>query len=126
MKLADGIRRHGFRKWYERRLLSGHAHMVLTFLCAIGVLAAAEAFMTIPSAADRVFDAAALVLCGVVGAWAVRRYLFLLNHAEFVANQADCPACRAYGRMEVTGQDAAAQTVQVRCRKCGEHWTIQE
>jgi hypothetical protein len=27
--LADGIRRVGFRKWYERELLSSHAHMAL-------------------------------------------------------------------------------------------------
>ena len=39
MKLADGIRKHGFRKWYERELLQSHAHLVLTFLCAIGLFA---------------------------------------------------------------------------------------
>ena len=37
MKLADGIRKHGFRKWYERELLQSHAHLVLTFLCAMGI-----------------------------------------------------------------------------------------
>jgi hypothetical protein len=29
MKLAEGIRKHGFRKWYERELLQSHAHMLL-------------------------------------------------------------------------------------------------
>jgi hypothetical protein len=38
MKLAEGIRRHGFRKWYERELLQSHAHLVLCFLCVIGRL----------------------------------------------------------------------------------------
>ena len=42
MKLAEGIRKHGFRKWYERELLQSHAHLVLTFLCAIGLFAAFE------------------------------------------------------------------------------------
>jgi hypothetical protein len=31
-RLYDGIRKVGFRKWYERELLSSHAHMVLAFL----------------------------------------------------------------------------------------------
>jgi hypothetical protein len=39
VKLAAGIRKHGFRKWYERELLQSHAHMALTFICA-GLLAA--------------------------------------------------------------------------------------
>ena len=32
--LAEGIRRFGFRKWYERELLSSHAHMLLAVLGA--------------------------------------------------------------------------------------------
>jgi hypothetical protein len=27
MQLSDGIRRIGFRKWYERTLLASHAHL---------------------------------------------------------------------------------------------------
>jgi hypothetical protein len=33
--------------------------------------------------------------------WALRRYLYLLSHAEATASQADCPACGAYGRLEL-------------------------
>ena len=43
MKLAAGIRKHGFRKWYERELMCSHAHMGLAFICLIGVVAAFEA-----------------------------------------------------------------------------------
>jgi hypothetical protein len=39
VKLADGIRKHGFRKWYERELLQSHAHLVLTFLSVLGLFA---------------------------------------------------------------------------------------
>ena len=42
--LAEGIRRVGFRKWYERELLSSHAHMLLAFLCVIALMASMEAF----------------------------------------------------------------------------------
>ena len=52
MKLAEGIRKHGFRKWYERELLQSHAHLLLTFLCMIGLFAAFEAlgrFRSLPA-----------------------------------------------------------------------------
>ncbi|MFN0182926.1 MAG: MJ0042-type zinc finger domain-containing protein [Aquabacterium sp.] len=126
MKLAEGIRRLGFRKWYERRLLASHGHMVLTFLSAIGFLAGAEAFMTMQSLADRLVDVIAVLVCAAVGYWAVRRYLYLLHHAEFVANQAHCPACATYGRLEVADNDVASGDVRVRCRKCQHIWTIHE
>src|SRR5690348_13806538 len=41
--LAEGVRRVGFRKWYERELLTSHAHMVLAFLAVIGMLGSFEA-----------------------------------------------------------------------------------
>ena len=43
MRLAEGIRKHGFRKWYERELMQSHAHLALTFICMVGVFAAFEA-----------------------------------------------------------------------------------
>ena len=54
MRLRDGIRRHGFRKWYKRELLQSHAHLALTFLCAIGLFAAFEAATHFTSWTDRV------------------------------------------------------------------------
>ncbi len=33
MGLAEGIRKHGFRKWYERELLQSHLHMLLLLFC---------------------------------------------------------------------------------------------
>jgi hypothetical protein len=126
MGLAEGIRKHGFRKWYERELLQSHAHMVLTFLCAIGVFAAFEAFHTVQPWTERVFDAVVIVVCAVVGVWALRRYLYLLNHAEYTANQADCPQCKTYARFALESEDQRNQTVLVCCRKCGHRWTISE
>lgn len=122
MQLAHGIRHIGFRKWYERQLLQSHAHLTLTFLCIIGLLAALEAASTFTSLADRLTDALAMVLCGAVGYWALRRYLYLLNHAEFVANQADCPGCGVYGRFSLVGE--AIEGAHVRCRACAHEWTI--
>ena len=43
MTLAEGIRKHGLRKWYERELLLSHAHLALCIISVIGVLGAFEA-----------------------------------------------------------------------------------
>lgn len=124
MKLEDGIRKHGFRKWYERELMQSHAHMALAFLCAIGVFAAFEAAAQVQSVSDRVVDVFAVLICMGTGIWSIRRYLGLLSNAEAIANQADCPACETYARFEVHA--AQQDGVDVRCTKCGHHWTIWE
>ena len=139
MKLADGIKKHGFRKWYERELLQSHAHLVLLILCVIGLLAAFEAAWRFRAWQEQLTDLAAGVICATVGLWALRRYLALLAQAEAAANQADCPQCETYGRLEVLqGSDAVAPTIStspggdgdggtdvaVRCRKCQHRWHI--
>ena len=37
-RLFESFKRIGFRKWYERQLLSSHAHMVLAFLSVIALI----------------------------------------------------------------------------------------
>lgn len=124
MGLADGIRKHGFRKWYERELLGSHGWMVLTFLCTIGLFAAFEGLGQSQGDA-RLGNLAAIGLCGVVGVVSLRRYLYLLMHAEAMANQATCERCDTYGRLEVAAEDRAGARLRVRCRKCGHEWTIE-
>ena len=55
----------------------------------------------------------------------MRRYLFLLAHAEHVANQAVCAQCKAYGRLEVLHVETARHRVGVRCTRCGHGWQIE-
>jgi hypothetical protein len=134
MQLADGIRRHGFKKWYERELLRGHAHLVALIACTLGLMMALEAATRFRSTADQIIDLVAVVVCTGAGLWALRRYMSLLLRAESIANQADCPRCRAYGRLDLaasTSPMSAAQTseaadehVAVRCRACGHEWRI--
>lgn len=124
MKLADGIRKHGFRKWYERELLQSHAHLALTFCCVVGIFAAFEASSRFHSLADQLTDIAAVLLCSATGVWALRRYLYLLSHAEAAAHQADCPQCGTYGRLELMPPERGDEAVPVRCRKCGHTWRI--
>ena len=104
--------------------MQSHAHLVLTFLCAIGLMAAMEAAMSFTTWHDRLTDTLALVACIGIGVWALRRYLYLLNHAEFVASQAECKQCGTYGRLDLVAEPLAGGPTSVRCRQCGQHWGI--
>ena len=59
------------------------------------------------------------------GLWALRRYLYLLMHAEHVAHQADCPSCGTYARFKLVQADALDERARVCCRQCGHEWTIE-
>ena len=134
IQLADGIRRLGFKKWYERELLRGHAHLVAVILCTLGLMMALEAATRFRSTADQLIDLVAVVVCALAGLWALRRYLYLLLRAESIAHQADCPRCKVYGRLELaqpvpSAPGAAAvrsEQLAVRCRACAHEWHIHE
>lgn len=124
MRLAEGIRKHGFRKWYERELLQSHGHMALTFLCAIGIIGALEAASSARTPSERATDLLTMLLCAGAGLWSLRRYLYLLSHAEAVANQASCPQCGTYARLRLVASDG--DRVQVGCRQCSHEWLIDD
>ena len=124
MNLGEGLRKHGFRKWYERELLSSHAHMVLLLLCTIGLLGAFEVFSRSASPIDQAIDVAAVLLFAAVGVWSLRRYFYLLMHAEQVANQAVCANCGAYGRFSVVRENRSGDEISVQCKKCQHEWLI--
>lgn len=129
-ELAQGLRRRGFRKWYERELLGSHAHMALALLATLGLMASLEAFMQARST-ERVLNALFVLLCAGIGLWALRRYLYRLMQAESVAHQAQCPGCQAYGQLEPDGSvpvsprsEDEGSSLAVRCRRCGTCWRI--
>lgn len=121
--LAEGVRRVGFRKWYERELLSSHAHLLLALLSSIGLIGVLEAFSG-GSVADKLLGVALFIVSGAIGYWALGRYFYLLMHAEDVANQASCPRCEAYARFDLIGERPRDGQVRVRCRQCWHVWDI--
>ncbi len=121
--LADGIRRVGFRKWYERELLASHAHMLLAFLCVIALMASMEAFRG-ATPGQKLINVLLVIVSAATGLWALRRYLYLLMHAEEVANQANCPQCAAYGSLTLVEEDRRNGAALVCCKKCAHQWTI--
>lgn len=119
---TERMRRLGFRKWYERELLSGHAHLVLCILSVVAVMASMELFRDGPSV--RLENAFFVVISGAVGLWALRRYLFLTLRAEEIANQAVCAMCGDYGRFRIIGDHPSRGETEVCCRKCSHQWVI--
>ncbi len=123
--LADGIRRIGFRKWYERELLSSHGWLLMTLLCTIGILAGFEGLAEHrASGSGRLNNVAAIGVFALIGIVALRRYLFRLMNAESAANQAVCSACETYGRLEVVAEEPSGEHLRVRCRHCRHEWTM--
>jgi hypothetical protein len=125
--LAEGIRRVGFRKWYERELLSSHAHMLLALLSVVALLASFEAIGG-GTTVEKIMDFAFVLVCGAISLWALRRYLYLLMHAEEMANQANCPQCKAYGLLQLVEAQhrPKAGWVPVCCKRCGFAWKLED
>jgi hypothetical protein len=125
MKLDEGIRKHGFRKWYERELMHSHAHLLLLIACAIGLMTSLAVFSNAAPLSQRALDTAAIGMFAAVGFWSLRRYFYLLLHAEHVASQAVCSACKTYGRFSLVAVRVTQEaSLQVRCRKCQHEWAI--
>ena len=124
MDAMQTMRRVGFRKWYERALLQSHVHLVLLLLSTVAQLAGAEVYSRDLPVGSQLSLLACVVASAAIGAWALRRYFQLLQHAEFVADQAACPQCDAYARWDITAEDVPHQTMQVCCRRCGNRWQI--
>nr|WP_297352886.1 hypothetical protein [uncultured Caldimonas sp.] len=124
MKAARTIQRLGFRKWYERELIQSHMHLVLLLMSAIGLLASAEVYSSRQALADQLLTLVCAIVSAVIGVWALRRYLYLLLHAEEVASQAVCPQCHVYARWTLIDEHEQGQRLHVRCRACEHEWDI--
>ena len=124
MRLVDGIRTVGFRKWYQRELTRSHLSLVVLLLCAVGVMVFLELASRDAAMSDRLGNLVLLIACGAAGAAALRRYLYLLMRAEQAAREAVCPACATYGRLDLASDPPRAQGTDVRCRSCSHVWRM--
>jgi len=122
MDIAGRIRRRGFRGWYQAELLRSHGHLLLLLACALALAAGIEV-MVRHIGGQRLLVAGCLLVAGGIGAWALRRYLFLLMRAEHIAHQAVCGSCKAYGRWQVE-RELGDTRIEVCCRACGHRWPI--
>ena len=126
MKLEDGIRKHGFRRWYSRELTRAHLHLLLLLLSAIGLFAGLELVSRPLPWSERLGNAILVLICLGVGLWSLRRYLFLMMRAEAIAAQAVCPRCQAYGLLRIPDRATGGEPVPVSCRRCANTWRISD
>jgi hypothetical protein len=125
---ADGIRKLGFRRWYERQLLESHAWFVTCFLSVILALTCAEDIGLKAGGWKPVLMLGIIAAAGALGLTALKRYRRLLVRAEAVAEQSTCGQCATYGRLQVLESGSAAQPgawMRVQCRQCGNQWLIE-
>jgi predicted Zn finger-like uncharacterized protein len=124
MSAVQTIRRLGFRKWYERELLRSHANLVLLLLATIGLLACAEVYRRSAPLVDQLQVLAGGLASAAIGVLALRRYLYRLQHAEYVAEQAVCRRCDTYARFDADEVPGAGSRLKVRCRHCANEWEM--
>jgi hypothetical protein len=138
MELAEGIRKIGFARWYERQLMEAHFYLVTAFLCLILLTACLEGFSSRAPGLEPFVRLIGIFAGCSVGVWAVRRYGAILGVAESAAGQSVCKQCASYGRLELIGAGLLAPRmrgekeagraeppVAVRCRQCGHEWMIE-
>ena len=132
MGLAEGIRKIGFRRWYERQLIQSHLYLVSTLLCVFTVLAAAEGFNSRDISFELLIGLLLMVAGSAAGIWTFVRYARMMVAAQYAADRSVCARCKAYGVLEATGapartgvSDIEIVPTPVRCRECGNEWTIE-
>jgi len=120
MEPADSIRRLGFARWYERRLIEGHAWFVAGFVCMIIAAACAEQLSFRGPLARFVAFALLTAAAAAIGLHGLLRYLKILNETQKLGEHATCRTCGTYARFQLISASG------VRCRQCGNEWRLIE
>lgn len=121
MEPAHSIGRLGFRRWYERQLIEGHAWLVSCFLCglAIAVLLEDVSFRAAP--ANALVALGVVFVLGLVCWHSLGRYQRIMAQAEHLADHSTCERCQLYGRFQVLSE---RPPITVRCRSCSHEWRL--
>ena len=118
MEPADSIRRLGFARWYERRLIEGHAWFISGFICITAIAACMEELSFRGSIARLLFYVIVVAAAAAIGSYGLVRSQKILVEAEQLGEHATCRACGAYARFRLISPS------QVRCRKCENEWCL--
>jgi hypothetical protein len=138
LDIVEGVRKLGFRKWYERQLIQAHAWLVTGFLALILAFALFELRNGTSGAQPRLLLLAGALASAAGGILAWLRYHHVLESTELAAQLATCPHCGTYGRLAVVRsvpQSEAAVAanalledlphLRVRCRRCEGEWQLE-
>ena len=131
MSATDRIRKLGFRRWYERALIEGHAFLVTSFLGMILAVASIELIGQHAGARQTILALVGGFAGTAVALYGVRRYLRTIAFAEALGDHATCAQCRAYASFNVLAsadddetEEPGSLWLKVKCRKCGNEWTL--
>lgn len=126
MSTLDGIRRLGFRRWYERQLIESHGWLVTCVLSVVLVAAGLELLTLEGGVGEFMSDALLIAAAAWLSFFAWRRYARQMLRAEAIGEQAVCPGCRHYGfKTDDGGGPRGASGLDACCRKCGHRWRIE-
>ena len=120
MEPADSIRRLGFTRWYERRLIEGHAWFISAFICIVAIAACVEELSFRGSFGRLLLYVIVIAAAAAIGVYGLVRYQKILAEAELLGEHATCGNCGAYARFRLISAS------QVRCRKCDNEWCLIE
>ena len=115
MEPADSIRRLGFARWYERRLIEGHAWFISGFICIVAIAACIEELSFRGSIARLLFYVIVVAAAAAIGIYGLVRYQKILVEAEQLGEHATCGACARFRLISHS---------HVRCRKCDNEWCL--
>jgi hypothetical protein len=118
MEPSDSIRRLGFARWYERRLIEGHAWFISGVFCLIAIAACVEEIGNRGSVAHFLAYAALTAAAIATGIYGILRYQQILTEAEELGEHATCRSCGAYARFRLISPS------QVRCSRCSNEWRL--
>jgi hypothetical protein len=133
MQPIPGIRKLGFKRWFERQLIESHAYLVTCFLSLILVLAIFEGLSS-RTGLQRIVMVALAIGGGVLGIFSWNRYRVILFRALQLSERSYCGNCRAYARFDVldsartelqdTEENCDGAWLKVKCRQCAHEWTM--
>jgi hypothetical protein len=122
MEPFPGISRLGFKRWYERQLIEGHAWLISCVLCLLAAAACLEELSFRGPLPQALALGAAVFVAGAVGIYGWSRYRTIMEAVERIAERSTCESCRAYAAFRLIGAEGGA--LRVRCRKCAHEWRI--
>ena len=124
-RLANGLAKRNFGRWYQNMMMESHLHLVTALLLSVAIMALVELiFDQSAPGLTRLAWLAVLATFVLVAMKALRNYFFFMMWAERVANQAVCSACGTYGRLRLVRE--SGQRCEVACKRCGNEWSIEE
>jgi len=115
---ANSIRRLGFTRWYERRLIEGHVWLVCALLCVIVALVCLEELKFRDSAMRVFMNLSTMLATFAVGWYGLDRFFKILREVILISERATCTGCGTYARFALISQYRA------KCKKCGHEWKL--